>query len=107
MAYTYEELSKKTIAELREIAAGVEHEAVKGHTQMHKEQILLALCQALGIDAHAHHKVVGLDKSKVKTQIRALKAKRAAALGSHNAAELKRLRYNIKKLKHKIRRATV
>jgi hypothetical protein len=107
MAYTYEELSKKTIAELREIAAGVEHEAVKGHTQMHKEQILLALCKALGIDSHAHHHVVGLDKSKVKAQIRALKKKRAAAVEAHQAAELKRLRHNIKKLKHRIRRATV
>jgi hypothetical protein len=107
MAYTYEELSKKTVAELREIAAGVEHEAVKGHTQMHKEQVLLALCTALGIDARAHHKVVGLDKSKVKAQIRALKSKRAAAISSQKPDELKRLRYNIKKLKHKIRRATV
>ncbi len=107
MAYTYEELSKKTVAELREIAAGVEHEAVKGHTQMHKEQVLLALCTALGIDAHAHHKVVGLDKSKIKAQIRALKNKKVAVLAAHQASELKRLRHNIKKLKHRIRRATV
>jgi hypothetical protein len=107
MAHTYEELSKKTIAELRAIAAGIEHEAVKGHTQMHKEQILLALCKALGIEAHAHHHVVGLDKSKVKAQIRALKKKRTAAIEAHQAGELKRLRYNIKKLKHRIRRATV
>jgi hypothetical protein len=107
MAYSYDELSRKTIAELREIAAGIEHEAVKGHTQMHKEQILLAICKALGIDAHAHHHVVGLDKSKVKAQIRALKKKRAAAVEAHQAEELKRLRYNIKKLKHRIRRATI
>jgi hypothetical protein len=107
MAYTYEELSKKTVAELRAIAAGVEHEAVKGHTQMHKEQVLLALCKALGIDAHAHHHVVGLDKAKVKAQIRALKKKRTSILEAKNASELKRLRHNIKKLKHRIRRATV
>jgi hypothetical protein len=107
MAHTYDELSKKTIAELREIAAGIEHEAVKGHTQMHKEQILLALCKALGIEAHAHHHVIGLDKSKVKAQIRALKKKRAAALEARQAGELKRLRHTIKKLKHRIRRATV
>jgi hypothetical protein len=107
MAYTFEELSKKTVAELREIAAGVEHEAVKGHTQMHKEQVLLALCTALGIDAHAHHHVVGLEKSKIKAQIRALKKKKVAVLAAREASELKRLRHNIKKLKHKIRRATV
>jgi hypothetical protein len=105
MAYTYEELSKKTVAELREIAAGVEHEAVKGHTQMHKEQVLLALCTALGIDARAHHQVVGLDKSKVKAQIRALKKKRTVALEAHQARELKRVRRNIKRLKHRMRRA--
>jgi hypothetical protein len=107
MAHTYEELRKKTVAELRAIAAGVEHEAVKGHTQMHKEQVLLALCTALGLDAHAHHKVVGLEKSKVKAQIRALKKKRTAVIEAKKADELKRLRHNIKKLKHKIRRATV
>jgi hypothetical protein len=107
MAHTYEELTKMTVAELREVAAGVEHEAVKGHTQMHKEQIILALCTALGIDAHAHHHVVGLDKGKVKAQIKALKSKRGAAIEAKNRKELKRLRHDIKKLKHKIRRATV
>lgn len=107
MAHTYEELSRMTIAQLREVAAGVEHEAVKGHTQMHKEQIVLALCTALGIDAHAHHHVIGLDKLKVKSQIKALKSKRGAAIEAKNRKELKRLRHNIKRLKHKIRRATV
>ena len=107
MAHTYEELHKMTIAQLREIAAGVEHEAVKGHTQMHKDQILLAICAALGIDAHAHHHVVGLDKTKFKAQIRALKSKRGAAIEAKDGSELKRLRHNIKRLKHKIRRATV
>ena len=29
MAHTYEELKKKTVAELRDIAAGIEDEAVK------------------------------------------------------------------------------
>jgi hypothetical protein len=107
MAHTYEELSKMTIAQLRELAATVEHEAVKGNTQMHKDQIILALCAALGIDAHAHHHVVGLDKIGVKAKIRALKAKRVAAIEAKNRKELKRLRHNIKRLKHKIRRATV
>jgi hypothetical protein len=51
--------------------------------------------------------VIGLDKSKVKAQIRALKKKRAAALEARQAGELKRLRHTIKKLKHRIRRATV
>ena len=36
MAHTFEELKKKTVEELREIAAGIQHEAVQGHTQMFK-----------------------------------------------------------------------
>lgn len=107
MAHTYEELSGMTIAQLREIAAGIEHEAVRGHTQMHKEQVLAGICKALGIETHAKHQVVGLDKRKVKSQIQGLKAKRASALGARDAKELKRIRHNIKRLKHKIRRAIV
>jgi hypothetical protein len=107
MAHTYEELSGMTIAQLREIAAGIDHEAVKGHTQMHKEQVLVAICKALGIETHATHHVVGLDKPKVKGQIKALKTKRASALTAKDPKELKRIRHNIKRLKHKIRKAIV
>lgn len=107
MAHTYEELSKMTIAQLREIAAGVDHEAVTGHTQMHKDQILNALVTALGIEGHAHHEVVGLDKSKVKARIKVLKAKRAEAMTNKDAQALKRIRHDLKVLRHKIRKATV
>src|SRR5438477_12451228 len=55
MAQTYEELKKKTIDELREIAKGIDNEAVKGYTQMNKEHLLPAVCKALGIDTHVHH----------------------------------------------------
>ncbi len=107
MAHTYEELSKMTVAQLREVAAGLEHDAVKGHTQMHKAEVLLALCTALGIDAHAHHQVVGLDKAKTKVRIRLLKAKRDEAIADKDRDALKRVRHDIKLLKQKIRRATV
>jgi hypothetical protein len=63
MAHTYEELKGKTVAELREVAAGIEHEAVQGYTQLHKDQLLPALCKALGIEAHVHHEVIGVDKT--------------------------------------------
>ncbi len=53
--HTYEELKKKTVAELREIAKDLKHEAIKGYSQLNKEHLLPALCQALGIDAHEHH----------------------------------------------------
>ena len=42
MTHTYEALKKKTIAELREIAKDIEHEAVQGYTQLNKEHLLPA-----------------------------------------------------------------
>jgi hypothetical protein len=107
MAHTYHDLKGKTVAELREIAAGLDHEAVKGYSQMHKEHLLPALCKAMGIEAHEHHDVKGLDKSRTKAEIRELKKKRDAALAAHDRARLKEIRRHIHRLKRKIRRATV
>ena len=39
MAYTYDELKHKTVAELRDIAVGIEHEALQGYTQLNKEHL--------------------------------------------------------------------
>jgi hypothetical protein len=107
MAYTYDELKAKTIAELRDIAAGIEHEAVKGYTQLHKDQLLPALCKALGIEAHVHHHVVGIDKTAIKTKIHALKKQRDEILASKDHTPLKPLLRQIHSLKRRIRRATV
>ena len=49
--YTFEDLSKQTVAQLRKIAEGVEHEALQDPAKMPKEKLLAALCQALGIEA--------------------------------------------------------
>jgi hypothetical protein len=107
MAYSYEELKKKTLAELREIAEGTGHEAVKGHSQMHKNQLLPALCQVLHVDMHEHHTVAGIDKAAVKAQIKEFKKKRDEALTAHNHKELKHVRREIHHLKRLINRATV
>lgn len=107
MAYTYHELHEKTVAQLREIAQGLDHDAVRGFMTMHKQELLLALCEALGIEAHEHHDVVGIDKSGLKSQMRQLKMQRDAALEARDHAELKLLRRKIKRLKRKVRRATV
>lgn len=107
MAHTYEELKEKTVAELREIAAGVEHEAVQGYTQLHKDQLLPALCKALGIEAHVHHHVVGVDKTGLKTKIHQLQKKRDEILASKDRAQLKSVLRQIHALKRQIRRATV
>ena len=107
MAYSYEELKKKTLAELREIAAGIEHDAVKGHSQMHKTQLLPALCQVLNIDMHEHHAVAGINKATVKAQIKEFKKKRDEALVAHDHNGLKNVRREIHRLKRQIKRATV
>ena len=103
MAHTYDELKGKTIDELREIAKGVEHDAVKGYTQMNKEHLLPVLCKALGIDAHEHHSAHGIDKSAVKAEMRSLKKDRDAALETHDHDKLKALRRQIHHLNHQIR----
>jgi hypothetical protein len=107
MAYTYEELSKMTVTQLRAIADGIEHEATKGHSTMHKDKLLPALCTALGIESHSHHQVVGIDKSKIKSQIRELKVQRSEAIAKHDANKLAEIRNSIRHLKRILRKAIV
>lgn len=107
MAHTYEELKHMTLAELREVAAGIDHEAVQGYTQMNKEHLLPAVCQALGVEMHAHHEVVGVDKSAIKQRIHALKRQRDEALKVRDHGRLKSVRREIHDLKREIRKATV
>lgn len=107
MAYTFQELKKKNVGELKEIAKEMEHEAVKGYTQMNKDHLLHAICTALGLEEHAHHEVKGMDKSKIKAEIRELKKDREKALEAKDHKQLKDVRTQIKKLKKTLRRATV
>jgi len=108
MAYTYEELHKKTVVQLRAIAEEQgEHDELHGFKTMHKHELLPALCGVLGIEAHEHHDVVGINKTGIKAQIRELRLKRDAALEANDAAAVKEIRQKIKRLKRKIRRATV
>jgi len=108
MAMTYEELHKKSVAELREIAKGIEHDAVHGFTQMNKEHLLPAICKALGIDTHAHHHVdSGFNKTEVKARMRQLRAERAQALDKHDSAGLKATRRQLHTLNRSVRAHTV
>jgi DNA-binding IclR family transcriptional regulator len=107
MAYTYHELKEKNIGELREIAKDVEHEAVKGYTQLNKDHLLVALCKALNISTHEHHAVGGFDKSATKAKMRDLRVKRTAALDAHDHAALKSIRRQLHALNHDIRSHTV
>ena len=107
MAHTYEELRKMKVTQLREIADALEEERLEGHNSMNKEHLLPILCQVLGIEAHAHHEVVGVDKGAIKARIRTLKAERDKALVSHDHTQLKTVRKQLKHLKHKLHKATV
>lgn len=107
MSHTYDELQGKTVAQLREVAREVEHDALAGYTTMHKDELLAGLCSALGIQAVVHHEVVGLDKAPVKARIRELKAQRAQALEARDKRQLRKVRTQIKRLKRRLRRATV
>lgn len=106
MEYTFEQLKHKTVVELREIAKGIEHEAVQGYTQLNKEHLLVAISNALGIQ-HEHHDVVGVDKAAIKTRIKELKKKRDEALSAHDHAQLKTVRRTIHRLKRQINKAIV
>ena len=105
--YTHEQLRHMTVAQLREIASEIEHDAVKGYAQLHKDEIIHGICVALGIDEIEHHHVVGLDKAPLKAKIKSLKAEREAALESGDADALKMARTKIRRIKRRIRKATV
>ena len=106
MELSYEQLKHKTVAELRDMAKGIDHEAVQGYTQMNKDHLIVAISKALGIQ-HEHHAVVGVDKASIKARIRQLKSQRAAAIEAHDHAQLKVVRRTIHRLKRRIHKATV
>lgn len=103
MTHTYEELKKKTVAELRDLARGLEHDAVQGYTQMNKDHLLPALCKALGIDAHEHHAAVAAEKGAIKTKMRKLKTACDEAKQTHDHARLHDLRRQYHTLNHELR----
>jgi hypothetical protein len=107
MEHTFENLKKMTVAQLREIAAGIEHEAVKGFSQLNKEHLLKALCAALNISMHQEHHVEGIDKAGIKAKIHQLKIKRDEFINAHDHKNLKSVRRRIHWLKRELHKATV
>ena len=105
MAHTYEELKKKTVAELRDLAQGLEHEAVQGYTQMNKDHLLPALCTALGIDAHEHHAAAIAEKAAIKARMREIKAACDEAKGAGETGRLRTLRRQYHALNHELRKS--
>ena len=107
MEFTYHELRVKTLSQLRSIAKGIEHDAVKGYTQMNKLHLLESICKALKIDLHEHHQVIGVNKTLIKTRIRALKKKRGDAIESQDHKQLKLIRRNIHRMKRTLHKSTL
>ena len=108
MEYTWEDLHKMPVKRLREIAEELgDHEELHGFLTMHKENLVPALCHVLGVEDHAQHVVVGIDKAAVKAQIKELKLQRDEVLAAKDPVELKRIRRKIHRLKRKLHKATV
>src|SRR5262245_10923939 len=105
--HSYEELKQKTVAQLREIAAVIEHDAVKGYTQLNKDHLIYAICKALNIDTFTHHHAEGVAASVMKSRIKELKKQRDEALAAHDHKQLKAVRREIHSLKVKLHRASV
>jgi hypothetical protein len=103
MAHTYRELKEKTVAELRDIAKGVQHDAVQGYSQMNKDRLLPALCRALNVDMAEHHVAQGIDKPALKAKMRELRQQRDRAIESHDEGTLRAVRRQLHALNHQIR----
>lgn len=103
MAHTYHELKQMTVAELRDMAKDLNHEAVQGYSQMNKDHLLPALCRALNIETLEHHTASGVDKLAIKAQMRQLKNEREKALTAHDHVLLKNIRRQMHALNRQIR----
>ena len=85
--YKFEDLSKQTVAQLRKIAEGVEHEALQDPAKMPKEELLAALCQALGIEAGESPEETVQDKEPAAQEIAAAEPTEESAKEEPAAAQ--------------------
>ena len=103
MAHTYHELRQMTVAQLRDLAKDLKHDAVQGYSQMNKDHLLPAVCRALNINVLEHHTTVGIDKPSLKARMRQLKHDRETALTAHDHASLRNIRRQLHALNRQIR----
>lgn len=97
----YHELEKTKVTELREMAHA---QGISDATGRSKEELVDLLATKLGIEK-PHVVIVGLDKSKVKQRIRALKKERDEALANKDHERLHALRRKIHGLRHRLRKS--
>jgi hypothetical protein len=105
MSYTFLELKKKTVNDLREIAKGIQN--IHGFTQMNKEHLLKEICTTLKIDMREHHVAVVMNKTQIKNQIKILKKKRAEVTAARDATQLRFTLDAIHRLKRKLHKAVI
>ena len=100
------DLQKMTVVKLRE--EGLKHGSITGVYAMDKAQLIEALAEVYGIDVEAATRAAreqfAADKTTLKRQIRALKGQRDAALTTHDGAQVRQIRLNIKRRKRILRR---
>jgi hypothetical protein len=101
----YHELEKTTVSKLREMAKEQDPE-LKGISGMKKQELVDLVASKMGI-AVPHKIVAGVDKATLKSQIRACKAERDAAIQSRDRAKLKETRRRLHGLRRSLRKATV
>jgi len=106
MTHTFPKLKNKTLAELKEIAAGTEPQ-VQGYTQMNKEHLLEAICKVLNIEMHVHHEVKGIDKVAVKAKIREWRKKRDEALAAGDRKSMRLALDHIYNTKHPLPKSMI
>lgn len=95
-------LQKKKVDDLREMAKEIP--GIGAVTGMQKPELVAAIAEHKGIAA-PRKVVVGIDKGAIKTEIRALRKERDAALVSKDSETTKKARTEIRKRKRKLRKA--
>jgi hypothetical protein len=105
--HSFHELKEKNVHELREIAKGIQHEAVQGYTQLNKDHLLLAIARALNLATHEHHALGGFDKLGAKARMRALKRQRDEALEAGDKTSIHAIRRQLHRLNHQVRSHTI
>ncbi len=99
--YTYEQLKDMTVAQLRDVAKGIQNDELEGSMTMHKEQLIPILCKVMNI--HIHHAAGGAEKARMKALIKKLKARRDEAAAKKDYALLGSTRRQIHTLTHRLR----
>jgi protein-arginine kinase activator protein McsA len=98
----WHELEKLKVVELRELAK--EKASATGTTGMSKDRLVEVVAEAMGIEK-PHLVVEGLDKTKVKRKIRALREEVRAAIEAKDRRTTREKRRQIHRLKRRMHRA--